>query len=281
MKWLTLAQTAFLALGVGLGGASAQEKVVRIASEGAYAPWNFTGADGKLIGFEIDLADELCRRMNAKCELVVQDWDGMIPGLTVKKFDAIMAGMTITEERRQSIAFSRTYAAGPNGFLVSKTSPLAGLPGTGKAFNLNTEKAAAEKAIEADKALLKGVTVGVQGSSNYSNFADMYLKDVADVREYKTTEQHDLDLLAGRIDAVLADVSALAGTLEKPEFKDYVIVGASVTGGVLGEGVGVGLRKEDTDLKTKFDNAIQSAVKDGTVRSLSLKWFRVDIAPKE
>jgi octopine/nopaline transport system substrate-binding protein len=280
MNFIKTVSLAVIGSALALGAASAQTKTVKIATEGAYAPWNFTGAGGKLEGFEIDLANDLCKRMNVTCEIVAQDWDGIIPALNAKKYDAIMAGMSITDERKKAIAFSSPYVNGPNGLLVAKDSPLAKMPGTGQAFNLTKDQAAAEKAIEAGKPLLKGKTVGVQGSTIHANFADKYLKGTAEIREYKTTEQHDLDLAAGRIDAVLADATAIMGTLEKPEFKDYVIVGPSISGGLLGEGVGVGLRKEDTELKKSFDDAIAAAIKDGTVKTLSLKWFKVDITPK-
>ena len=217
----TFGMTA-IAAALTIGAAAAQERVVKIATEGAYAPWNFTGAGGKLEGFDIDLANELCGRMKTKCEIVAQDWDGIIPALLAKKYDAVMAGMSITDERKQVIDFAGPYADSPNGYLVAKTSPLAKLPGTGQTFNLVTQQAEAEKAIEATKPLLKGKTIGVQVSTTHPVFADKYLKGTAEIREYKTTEAHDLDLLAGRIDAVLADATAIIGTLEKPEFnKDY------------------------------------------------------------
>ncbi len=281
MKLFKALSLGLLASTLAIGGAAAQEKTVKIATEGAYAPWNFTGAGGKLEGFEIDLANELCSRMKVKCEIVAQDWDGIIPALQAKKYDAVMAGMSITEERKKTIDFAGPYANSPNGFLVAKNSPLAKMPGMGEAFNLSTQQAAAEKAIEAYKPLLKGKTVGVQTSTIHSNFADKYLKGTAEVREYKTTEQHDLDLAAGRIDAVLADATAIIGTLEKPEFnKDYTLAGPSITGGLLGAGVGVGLRKGDTELKKSFEDAIQAAIKDGTVKKLSEKWFKIDTTPR-
>src|SRR6476661_10781414 len=96
-----------LASALAIGGAAAQEKTVKIATEGAYAPWNFTGAGGKLEGFEIDLANDLCARMKVKCEIVAQDWDGIIPALQAKKYDAIMAGMNITDKRLEVVAFTR------------------------------------------------------------------------------------------------------------------------------------------------------------------------------
>jgi octopine/nopaline transport system substrate-binding protein len=280
MNFVKTVGLALLGSALAIGGAAAQQKTIKIATEGAYAPWNFTGAGGKLEGFEIDLANDLCKRMNVTCEIVAQDWDGIIPALTAKKYDAIMAGMSITDERKKTIDFAGPYVNGPNGYMVAKSSPLAKMAGTGEAYNLGTQQAAAEKAIDASKAILKGKTVGVQGSTIHSNFADKYLKGTAEIREYKTTEQHDLDLAAGRIDAVLADSTAIMGTLDKPEFKDYVMVGPSITGGLLGAGVGVGLRKGETELKKGFENAIQAAIKDGTVKTLSLKWFKVDISPK-
>jgi len=279
MKIVKTVGLALLGTALAIGGAAAQEKILKIATEGAYAPWNFTGAGGKLEGFEIDLANDLCARMKVKCEIVAQDWDGIIPALQAKKYDAIMAGMSITEERKKTIDFSKAYANSPNGYLVPKDSPLAKLPGTGEAYNLSTQQAAAEKAIDAVKPLLKGKTIGVQTSTIHSNFADKYLKGTAEIREYKTTEAHDLDLAAGRIDAVVADATAIIGTLEKPEFKDYALVGPSITGGLLGAGVGVGLRKGETDLKKAFDEAIQAAIKDGTIKKLSIKWFKIDTTP--
>ncbi len=264
-------------------GAFAQGKkweTIRIATEGAYAPWNFSGPGGRLEGFEIDLANDLCRRMNAKCEIVAQDWDGIIPALQAGKYDAIMAGMSITEERRKVIDFSKAYANAPNGFVVPKNSPLADMPGKGQRFNLDRDRAAAEKAIAAMKPALKGKTIGVQGSTTHARFAETYFKDVAEIREYKTTEQHDLDLAAGRIDALTADSTALIATLDKPEFKDFVMAGPNFNGGLLGAGVGVGLRKQDADLKKLFDDAIDAAIADGTVKRLSEKWFKLDITPE-
>jgi octopine/nopaline transport system substrate-binding protein len=280
MKFVKTVGLALLGSALAIGTAAAQEKTVKIATEGAYAPWNFTGAGGKLEGFEIDLANDLCARMKVKCEIVAQDWDGIIPALTSKKYDAIMAGMSITDERKKTIDFAGPYANSPNGLLVAKNSDLAKIPGTGQAFNLGSQQAAAEKAIEAYKPMLKGKTVGVQTSTIHSNFADKYLKGTAEIREYKTTEAHDLDLAAGRIDAVLADSTNIIGTLEKPEFKDYVMVGPSITGGLLGAGVGVGLRKGETELKKSFDEAIQAAIKDGTIKKLSEKWFKIDTTPR-
>jgi octopine/nopaline transport system substrate-binding protein len=280
MNTLGVLGAVTLSILVAASGAAAQEKTVKIATEGAYAPWNFTGAGGKLEGFEIDLANDLCARMKVRCEIVAQDWDGIIPALQAKKYDAIMAGMTITDKRQEVINFSIPYADTPSVFLTATNSPLAKLPGTGQALNLSTQQAAAEKAIEDLKPLLKGKSIGVQTSTIQANFADKYLKGTAEIREYKTTEQHDLDLAAGRIDAVFAGAAQIIGTLEKPDFKDYAVVGPSLTGGLLGAGIAVGLRKDEANLKKAFDEAIQGAIKDGTIQKLSVKWFKTNITPQ-
>src|SRR5918998_6152857 len=229
----------FKALGLGLlasalaaGAASAQEKTVKIATEGAYAPWNLTGAGGKLEGFEIDLANDLCGRMKVKCEVIAQDWDGIIPALQARKYDAIMAGMNITDKRLEVINFSLPYAATPHGWGVMKDSPLAKLPGAGTTVSFEKDPEGAKKAIEAWKPLLKGKTVGVQTSTVNSQFLEKYLKDTITIREYKTTEQHDLDLAAGRIDAIFAGHGALKATAETPEFKEMAIAGGGVSGDV-------------------------------------------------
>ena len=283
MKILKALGLALLGTALAAGGAAAQGKkweTVKIATEGAYAPWNMTAPGGKLEGFEIDLANELCSRMKVKCEIVAQDWDGIIPSLQAKKYDAIMAGMSITDKRLEVINFSASYANDPNGLAVPKTSDLAKMPGTGQRFSLNAQEADATKAIEAMKPLLKGKTIGVQGSTTHANFAEKYFKGVAEIREYKTTEAHDLDLAAGRIDGILADSATLRGTLEKPEFKDYAIVGPGFTGGVLGRGVGVGMRKDDAELKAMFDDAIKAVIADGTLKKISEKWFKSELTPQ-
>ncbi|PVE23100.1 ABC transporter substrate-binding protein [Microvirga sp. KLBC 81] len=280
MKLFKVLGLTLLASTLAMGGASAQERTVKIATEGAYAPWNFTGAGGKLEGFEIDLANDLCARMKVKCEIVAQDWDGIIPALQAKKYDAIMAGMNITEKRLETINFSRAYASGPHGWGVMKGSPLEKLAGTGQRLSLDKEPEAAKKMIEEWKPLLKGKTVGTQGSTVNAQFLEKYLKDTVTIREYKTTEQHDLDLSAGRLDAIFAAHSSLKASTEKPEFKDMQIAGGAVSGDVLGRGVAVGLRKEDAELKAMFDKAIQAAIDDGTVQKLTQKWFKIDMTPQ-
>ncbi len=262
---------------VAAGSAHAQSKPteITIATEGAYEPWNFTGPDGKLVGFEIDLANDLCARMKIKCKIVAQDWDGLIPALNAKKFDAIMASMIVTEKRLAVISFSEPYAPTAAAIMVEKSGPLANLPGTGTTVDLAGDKATVEQELQPLRDALKGKAVGAQVSTANVAFLDTYFKGVVDPREYKTVEQHDLDLQAGRIDAVVAQKTSLTATLSKDDFKDYAIAGPTFTGGVFGQGIAAGLRKDDVELKSMFDAAINAAKADGTINKLAEKWMKI------
>ena len=253
-------------------------KAITIATEGAYAPWNFTNADGKLDGLEIDLANDLCARMKIQCTIIAQDWDGLIPSLNVGKFDVIMASMFITDKRLEVMDFTQPYAVDPSGFAVAKDSELGKLADPEQKIKLEDE-AAATAAVEKLKPLLKGKVVGVQAATSNLEFLKKYFSDTVEIREYKTTEQHDLDLAAGRIDALFAQQTALAATLAKPEFAQYKIAGPGFLSGVFGKGTGAGLRKNETALKDMFNKAIDDAIADGTIKTLSMKWVKTDVTP--
>jgi octopine/nopaline transport system substrate-binding protein len=255
-------------------------KTVVIGMEGAYEPWNLTDSRGKIIGFEVDLANDLCKRAGVECKIIAQDWDGMIPGLKAGKFDVIMDGMAVTDERKKEIDFSKPYAASPGSFLAPKDSPLAKTAGAGALINLDKDPTAGEAAIKSVQAALKGKTLGVQVSTTHANFASQYLKDIATVKEYKTTDDRDLDLKSGRLDAVLEDYPTNAATAEKPDAKDLAIVGPRFIGGVFGVGEGMGIRKTDADLTAKFDKALAEAIADGSVKKYSEQWFKIDMTPR-
>jgi len=281
-----IAKTIVLGMSLGIASLSmAQSKdwsTIRIATEGAYKPWNFTDASGKLVGLEIELAENLCKRMNAKCEIVAQSFDGMIPAINAGKFDAIMATMNITEKRKEAIAFSRPYGQTPTTFAVLKSNALSKLPETGKVYPLSADGAgAAETSLNNLKPILKGKLVGVQTSTAHANFLDKYFKDVVEIRQYKTSEQYDLDLAAGRLDAVFGSISFLKGMVEAPGNGEMVLAGPRYVGGVLGAGVAVGIRKTDPELREKFDAAVGAAIADGTIKTLSMKWFGFDITPAQ
>lgn len=251
---------------------------ITIATEGAYAPWNFTTADGKLDGLEVELANDLCARMKIQCTIVAQDWDGLIPSLTVGKFDVIMASMFITPKRLETIAFTQPYAVDPSGFAAAKDSDLGKLGLAAERFKLENEAATAA-AVEKMKPLLKGKVIGVQAATTNLEFVKKYFGDTVEIREYKTTEQHDLDLAAGRIDALFAQQTALSATLAKPEFAEFTLAGPGFVGGIFGLGTGAGLRKEDTRLKEMLNAAIDGAIADGTIKRISEKWVKTDVTP--
>jgi octopine/nopaline transport system substrate-binding protein len=276
---LALASATLLAGGDTLAEGKQWTKI-RIATEGAFRPWNFTEPDDKLNGFEIDLYQDLCARMKVACEISAQSFDGIIPALNAGKFDAIMAGMSATAKREEVIAFSVAYGTTGQTFGVLRSGPVTALPGQGEVFSLESDEAGALKAIDALKPALKGKVIGVQTASIAANFLDKYLKGVVETREYKTTEQHDLDLLAGRVDLIMASMAYLSGVAAKPDFAEMAIVGPRFQGGILGRGSSVGLRKSDPELKAMFDAAIMAAKADGTIQRLSQEWFGFDVTPR-
>lgn len=273
-----LAAVAFaLGLGLASSGVSAQDwSTVRIATEGAYPPWNATDSSGNLVGFEIDLAEDLCQRMQVECEIVAQDWEGIIPALQAGKYDAIMAGMSITDERQKVISFSDTYRDTPARFAVLEDSELAEAGLATDIIDLSTVEPEDEQAIEAMRAALEGKTVGVQTATIHQNFLEEYMGDAIEVRLYDTQENLDLDLQAGRIDTALADMGYWIPLMETEKGADFTLVGPGFAKGIFGQGVGVGLRKEDEDLREMFNQAIAAAKEDGTIARLGQEWFGFD-----
>ena len=278
-----LLATAAMAFVATAGIARAEDKKwtsVTIATEGAFKPYNFTKPDGSLDGYEIELTKYLCDHMKVECKIVVQNFDGMIPALNAGKFDAIISGMSATAKREEVIAFSNSYGSTGQAFATAKEGDLAGLPDKGQVFSLASDEAGAAAEIEKIKPALQGKIIGVQTASTAAAFVDKYLKGVVDVREYKTTEEHDLDLKAGRVDLVMASMAYLTTASEKPGNEDMTTTGPRFQGGFLGRGSSVGLRKTDTELKDMFNGAIEAAKADGTIKTLSEKWFGFDVTPK-
>jgi len=253
---------------------SANADKIRIGTEGAYPPWNSKDASGKLIGFEVELAWTLCRYMGKQCDIVEQDWDGMIPALIMRKFDAIMAGMSITAERQKTINFSQGYADEVASLAVMKGSSLEGME-TSEGINLTTKSGAVKKDLKTLTAALAGKTVCVQTATIHQNFLESGDVGKVNVRTYKTQDEVNLDLAAGRCDAALAAAVAFSDYAEKSG-KPVVLVGPTFSGGAFGNGVGVGIRKDDTELLKAFNNAINKARKNGDISRIAIKWFGFD-----
>jgi len=241
MKKIILAAVAALALG---GSAMAQESI-RIATEGAYAPWNFLDDSGKPAGFEIDLGNAICEKAGLTCEWLINDWDSIIPNLLAGNYDLIMAGMSITDERLETIDFTQNY------------------------FPPDPSKFVAMAGTEIDFAALSGKRVGVQGGTIQAAYAEENFASDNTIVTFTTADQAMADLAAGNLDTILADgaylepvVTASGGAI--------AFVGEDV---LIGNGVGGGLRKDDADLKAKLDETLTALKADGTVDELIAKWF--------
>ncbi len=253
-------------------------KTATITLEGAYAPWNMTNADGSLGGFEPELAKVLCERAKIDCKLVASDWDGMIPALNAGKFDVIMDALSITDERKQVIGFTIPYAATPAAFATAKDSPLANAAGTGTAIKM-TPGQTGVKEIDVLKEAFKGKTIGIQAATVYAKFVYDNFGSIATIREYKTGADRDLDLQNGRIDLGFDDAVYFANAFASAN-DSLAFTGPEIAGSIWGEGEGLGIRKADTDLRDKLNEAIKSALADGTIKTLSMKWFKVDVSPE-
>jgi len=256
-----------------IGNVYASDKI-RIGTEGAYPPWNSKDASGKLIGFEVELAWSLCRYMEKQCVIVEQDWDGMIPALIMRKFDAIMAGMSITAERQKAISFSQGYADEVASLAVMKGSSLEGMD-TPEGINLTLGGSDVKKALKTLTGALAGKTVCVQTATIHQNFLESGDVGKINLRTYKTQDEVNLDLASGRCDAALAAAVAFTDYAEKSG-KSVVLVGPTFSGGAFGNGVGVGIRQDDTELLKAFNKAIEKARKNGDISRIATKWFGFD-----
>lgn len=240
------------ALSLFAGGAMAEEKLV-IGTEGAYPPFNSLEADGSLTGFDIDIAKALCEEMKVTCTFKTNDWDGIIPALQAKKFDAIVASMSITPERLEKVDFSKKYYNTPPAIAVPKDLPA--------------------KSVED----LKGKTIGAQSSTSHANYAEKHMPD-SQLKLYPTADEYKLDITNGRIDAVIDDVVVLtqwvksdAGTCCK------ILTPLPIDPVINGEGVGIAVRKGETALADRFTKAIAAIRANGTYQKINAKYFDFDV----
>ncbi|WP_440643293.1 transporter substrate-binding domain-containing protein [Candidatus Pelagibacter sp. HIMB123] len=263
-----------------IGNVSAEK--IKIGTEGAYPPWNSKDASGNLIGFEVELAQELCKIMKYECTIVEQDWDGMIPALVMRKFDAIMAGMSITAERQKTITFSQGYADEVASLAVMKGSSLEGMD-TPEGINLSLGGSDVKKALKTLTGALAGKTVCTQTGTIHQNFLESGDVGSVNVRTYKTQDEVNLDLTSGRCDVALAAAVAFTDYADKSG-KPVVLVGPTFSGGAFGNGVGVGIRqasdsaigKRDAKILKDFNKAINKARKQGIISKLAIKHFGFD-----
>jgi len=229
-----------------MAGPALSMDTVRLGTEGAYAPWNYIDDSGKVAGFEIDLGNEMCKRAGITCEWVTNEWDSIIPNLVAGNYDAIMAGMSITEERMQTIDFSADYFP-PDPSLWAAASDAS--------FNFDS---------------LSGVKIGVQGATIQSAYVEETYGANNTILSYETADQSVADLVAGNIDLLLAD----GGFLEPIIEASSGALGFTGPEVMIGGGVGIGMRKDDKDLQAKLGEALEAVKADGTVDKLIMEYFK-------
>jgi polar amino acid transport system substrate-binding protein len=255
-RLVSFAAIAALAVSAGLSAAQAEDKVVRIGTEGAYPPFNFIDQSGKLAGFDIDIGMALCEKMQVKCELVAQDWDGIIPALVAGKYDVIIASMFITDERKKVVSFTNPYYAAAMTHVVAKGSDIK----------------------EFTDAALAGKSVGAQSSTTQAEYIQKTYPS-ADIRLYKTQDEANLDMVNGRLDVMVGDVIPLLDWTTKTEDgKCCELTGAPITDPkFVGEGVGMAVRQEDNELREKLNKALADILADGTYKKINDKYFAINV----
>jgi arginine/ornithine transport system substrate-binding protein len=253
-KLITVAVVAMMMLGTNVF--ANEWNKIRIGVEGAYPPFSSVEKDGTLKGFDIDIAMALCEEIGAECVLVPQDWDGIIPALLARKYDAIIASMSITEERKKKVAFSEKYYNTPAKFARKKGS-----------------------GISISKAGLKGKTVGVQRATTHDNFITGEFGDSVEIKRYGTQDEAYLDAIAGRVDLLLADSIAMDdGFLKTDKGKGWEFVGPGYSDPkYFGVGAGIAVRKSDGELAKLFSLAIKVIRSNGVYHMINGKYFAFDV----
>ncbi|KEA65658.1 Lysine-arginine-ornithine-binding periplasmic protein precursor [Marinobacterium lacunae] len=223
---------------------------IRIATEGAYAPFNMTNEQGEAVGFDVEIAKALCAEMKADCEIVTQDWDGIIPGLMGRKYDAIVASMSITEERLRVVDFTEPYYSNVLAYVGPKG-----------------------KALDTSEAGLKGLTIGAQRATVAGQYLEDNLASVVNVKLYDTQDNAYLDLAAGRLDGLLSDKFPAYDWLNSADGEGFEFKGDDID---INDKIAIAVRKGDP-LKDKFSAAIKAIVDNGTYAEINAKYFPFSI----
>lgn len=256
---LAAAFGATLATSLLAGPAMARDDdTVRLAVDVPYEPFEYRKPDGTLTGFEIDLGNAVCDYLEIHCTWVEQPWDGIIPGLMARKYDAIMSSMAITEERARKVLFSEPYYTTPSAWITAK----------GNDIDIH------------DKASLDGLTVGVQRATLQDRYVTDLYGDVLDIRRYGSADDVIADMQAGRLDLTFMDypIAEAAIAIDTPdsEFKrisDFIKEPEKY----FGQGVGVAFRKRDEALAERFNEALAALKKNGTYDTIMKKYFSYDV----
>ena len=244
-----------IALAVAAIAAPAFAADLKVAVDPTYEPFTYKTPQGELAGFDVDVAKAVCAQIQRKCVFVEQVWDSMIPGLQARKYDVIVSSMSMTDERRRVVDFSDRYYKTPSSIVVKKSVKYDG------------------------PASLKGKKIGVLKGSTQEKWAMGELKPAGvEVIPYAAQDQVYLDIQSGRIDGTVADkVEVHGGFLRKPEGKDYGYVGPDqYETKYYGDGIGIALRKGQTELKQQINDAIKAIRSNGTYNTIAKKYFDFD-----
>ena len=253
MNFETSLLAGLAALALGAGAAAAEEVKIGIAAE-PYPPFASPDSAGNWVGWEVEVIDAVCKAAALDCVLTPVAWDGIIPSLTGKQIDAIMASMSITEERMQTIDFSNPYYNTPAVIVADKSLD-----------------------IDASPASLAGKIIGVQASTIHQAYANAYFGD-AEIRVYQTQDEANQDLFAGRIDATQADSIAMADFVATDAGQCCEIKGNVANDeAILGKGVGAGVRKGDDALREALNKGIAAILADGTHEAITARYFTAPI----
>ena len=247
-KKILLAAGAALML---LGSAAQAAEKLRIGTEGAYPPFNQIDASGQVVGFDLDIAHALCAKMQVECEVVTSDWDGIIPALNAKKFDFLIASMSITEERKGAVDFTEPYYSNKLQFIAPKSVDF-----------------------KTDKASLEGKVIGAQRATIAGLWLEDNLDGVVDIKLYDTQDNAYLDLAAGRIDGILADKFVNWEWLKSKAGQDFEFKGEPVHDD---DKIGIAVRKGDDALRQRLNAALKAIIEDGTYRQINAKYFPFNI----
>ncbi|MBD8555846.1 transporter substrate-binding domain-containing protein [Rhizobium sp. CFBP 8762] len=248
---LLAASAAYLAFASGPSAA----ETLTIASEGAYPPFNVLQTDGTMTGFDIDIAKAVCDEMKVECKIVSQEWDGAIPALDAGKFDAYVASMSITDERKQKVDFSAKYYNTPPAIVVAKDSDLT----------------------DATEETLSGKTLGAQSSTSHSNYVEKHFSK-SELKLYPTSDEYKLDLSNGRIDGIVDDIVVLSEWLKTPDGEACckLLKVLPVDPIINGNGAGIAVKKGNTALAERFTKAIAALRENGKYKEINDKYFSFD-----
>lgn len=255
MKPTLMTMLSTVAIAAAFAGAASAQSY-KVATEGAYPPFNYIEADGKLGGFDVEIGTELCKRIGAECEFVAQDWDGIIPGLLANKYDFIVASMFITEDRKKQVDFTNPYYLAAMTHVVPKGSDIT----------------------ELTNDALSGKIIGAQSGTTQADYAEATYPD-AEIRLYPSQDEVNLDMVSGRIDLQVGDMlPMLDWTTKSDDGACCELVGAPITDpAFVGDGVGIALRQDDDALREKLNAALADMRADGTYQAINDIYFDIDV----